>query len=74
MKWQLTVLVFSFPIFGLNTLASAGLPHTHRWFSEGTLPVYSSYGVLGTDLLGTLLRIWMAVFNVSIHKLNGKME
>jgi hypothetical protein len=57
MKWQLTILVSSFAIFGLNILASAGLPHTLRWFREGTLPVYNSYGVLGTDLLGTLLRM-----------------
>ena len=61
-------------IFGLNTLASAGILHTRRCFSEGTLPVHSSYSVLGTDLLGTLLRIWMAIFNASIHKLNGKVE
>jgi len=27
-KWQLTVLGSSFPMFGLNTLASAGQPHT----------------------------------------------
>jgi hypothetical protein len=57
MKCQLTILGSSFPIFYLNTLASAGLPHTRKWFSEGTLPIHNSYGVLGTDLLGTLLRI-----------------
>jgi hypothetical protein len=28
MKWQLTILGSSFPMFGLNTLASTGLP-TH---------------------------------------------
>jgi hypothetical protein len=57
MKWKLTVLGSSFLMFGLNTLASAGLPHTRKWFSEGTFLVHNSYGVLGTDLLGTLLRI-----------------
>jgi hypothetical protein len=57
MKWQLTVLGSSFLMFWLNTLASAGLPHTRKWFSECTLPVHNSYGVLGTDLLGTLLRL-----------------
>jgi hypothetical protein len=53
MKWQLTVLESSFPMFGLKTLASAGQPHTRKWLSEGPLSVHSSYGVLGTDLLGT---------------------
>ena len=57
MKCQLTILGSSFPMFGLNTLASAGLPHTRKWFGEDTLPVHNSYSVLGTDLLGTLLRI-----------------
>jgi hypothetical protein len=50
MKWKLTVLESSFPMFGLNTLASAGQPHTRKWISEGSLPVHNSYGVLGTDV------------------------
>jgi hypothetical protein len=53
MKWQLTALESSFPMFGLKTLASAGQPHTRKWLSEGSLPVYNSYDILGTDLLGT---------------------
>ena len=46
MKWQLTILGSSFPMFGLNTLALVGLPHTRKWFSEDMLPVHNSYGVL----------------------------
>ena len=57
MKWQVTVLGSNFAISGLNTFALAGLPQTLKCRREGTFPVHNSYGVLGTDLLGTLLRI-----------------
>jgi hypothetical protein len=57
MKWQVTVLGSNFAMFGLNIFASAGLPQTLKWRREGTLPVHNSYGVLGTELLGTMLRM-----------------
>jgi hypothetical protein len=47
MKWQLVVLGSSFPIFGLKTLASAGHPHKCMYLREGSLPVHSSYSVVG---------------------------
>jgi hypothetical protein len=47
----------NFPIFRLKTLASAGHPHTCIYLKEGSLPVHNSYGVVGTDLLGTLFRM-----------------
>jgi hypothetical protein len=45
---------------GLKTLALVGHPHTRMYLREGSLLVHSSYGVVGTNLLGTLFKMWVA--------------
>ena len=45
-----------------------------KCFKLGFQPFHNSNGVLGTALVGTLFKIYVAVFKASGHKEIGKLE
>lgn len=72
MKKPQTVLESSFFSCGLYGFTSSGHPQTHKCLKLGFLPVHSSKGVLGTALLGTRFKTYVAVFNAYIHNERSK--